>query len=327
METKFALRVTNVKELPSYDDQNFLVSTEHGEYVLKISNENESISFLEFLVSLLDFLQQTDLPLPKNVATMQNEKVTHFQKVGVAAPYYVRLMTYLPGTLFENVPSHSMQLLFNLGCFLGRLDKVLSTFPFDPKSNRPINWDLHNCIDIIECHKVFISSPSQLSLIDHFVKQYRKYVQPSMASLRRQFIHNDANGANLLVDDLAQSIVGIIDFGDVIYSELVNEIAIAIADCLLDKPRGILLHCAAEVIAGFNSEFELTYDEISLVFPLICIRLCVCLTSSAYMRSSSCRNDYVVGGDESMWNVLEIVKDVKPEEAFQFFLENIRKPE
>ena len=65
----------------------------------------------------------------------------------------------------------------------------------------------------------------------------RRHVAPRLASFRRSAIHGDANDYNVLVDARTQRVAGIVDFGDMVVSQTVNDVAIAMAYVALGKPR------------------------------------------------------------------------------------------
>ena len=81
--------------------------------------------------------------------------------------------------------------------------------------------------------------------------------------LRRSAIHGDANDYNVLVDPERMQIVGLLDFGDMVYSYTVGNVAIAIAYVVLDKadPRV----AANTVVEGYRSEFPLLDNELEAV--------------------------------------------------------------
>jgi ethanolamine-phosphate phospho-lyase len=62
---------------------------------------------------------------------------------------------------------------------------------------------------------------------------FRELVLPILPNLRTSIIHNDANEWNLLVQRGAIS--GIIDFGDITWAPLINELAIAISYGIMGK--------------------------------------------------------------------------------------------
>src|SRR5207247_7187822 len=93
----------------------------------------------------------------------------------------------------------------------------------------------------------------------------------------RSAIHNDPNDHNVLVggDDPAtrhQRIVGLVDFGDMVHSVTVADLAIAIAYGVLDKPDP--LAAAAAIVRGYHAANTLSADELDALFGLACPRLC-----------------------------------------------------
>ena len=63
-------------------------------------------------------------------------------------------------------------------------------------------------------------------LIKKFARDFEHYVTPLLPGLRKSVIHNDANDYNVIVggnDDLYgrnQRVVGVIDFGDMVYTAI-----------------------------------------------------------------------------------------------------------
>ena len=103
-------------------------------------------------------------------------------------------------------------------------------------------------------------------------------------------IHGDANDYNVLVDP-ERMIVGLIDFGDMVYSYTVGNLAIAIAYVVLDKadPRV----AAREVVDGYTSEFPLLENEIEALWPLVLLRLGMSVCLAAYQQKQRPENEYL----------------------------------
>src|SRR5262249_14078872 len=109
---------------------------------------------------------------------------------------------------------------------------------------------------------------------------------PRLASVRKAIIHGDLNDANILVGggpDLEarnQSVVGIVDFGDMVHSYRIGELAIAIAYAMLDCDDP--LNVAAAVVRGYSERSALDDNELKALFGLAVLRLCVsaCIAAS-----------------------------------------------
>ena len=65
--------------------------------------------------------------------------------------------------------------------------------------------------------------------IASFIAQFEADIAPRLATLRQQFLHNDLNVGNILVDETDESrIAGVIDFGDAEHTALIADVAIAL---------------------------------------------------------------------------------------------------
>ena len=69
--------------------------------------------------------------------------------------------------------------------------------------------------------------------------QFEGEILPRLAKLRGSVIHNDANDYNLLVRGATpweREVTGLLDFGDMVRTQTICELAIACAYAMLDKP-------------------------------------------------------------------------------------------
>ena len=94
---------------------------------------------------------------------------------------------------------------------------------------------------------------------------------PRLAAQRTQLVHNDFSPDNTLISADASRVCGIIDFGDVTVTALVNDVAIAAAYQLSDEPD--LLAPALDLIAGYHATTPLTAGELDLLPDLILARI------------------------------------------------------
>ncbi|HJU93832.1 MAG TPA: phosphotransferase, partial [Pyrinomonadaceae bacterium] len=111
-------------------------------------------------------------------------------------------------------------------------------------------------------------------------------------------IHGDANDYNVLVDPERMIIIGLIDFGDMVYSYTVGNLAIALAYVVLDKLDP--LAAAREVVEGYTSEFALTEDELDALWPLVLMRQLMSVCLAAYQRQQRPENEYLQISQQSI---------------------------
>lgn len=263
-------------ELPSERDRNFLLTAGGGEkFVLKIANVNEKEEVLAAQNAMLSHLVERVSFCPRVVPSISGEHMV------VVENHFVRVLTYLPGKPLGTVNKHSPELLYHLGCTLGQLSAALAGFDH-PAFHRDFHWDLMKGPQILKTYGPRIKSDSLRELI-------LGYQSPSFGELRRSVIHADANDYNILVED--DKVVGLIDFGDVVYSYTVGDLAIAVAYVVLGKAEPHA--AAAPVIEGYQEEFELSQDELHALWPLVRLRLCMSVCIAAYQQEQQPENEYL----------------------------------
>ena len=265
----FGLRA-RAQSLPSERDQNFLLTDRAGEkFVLKIANGLESRAFLEAENAVLKHVGS-------RVSFCQSP-VSDIVTVGDA--YFARLVRYLPGVPLAQI-RQTPELLCDLGRKLGQLDHALSDFDH-PAVHRDFHWDLANGNRIID---EFATLVENATLVSRCRVEFK-------SGLRRSVIHGDANDYNVLVEPERMSVTGLLDFGDMVYSYTVGDLAIAIAYAVLDNPDP---HAAADnVINGYASEFELRDEELEMLWPLVRLRLAMSVCIAAWQLREQPENEYL----------------------------------
>jgi Ser/Thr protein kinase RdoA (MazF antagonist) len=266
---KLLEQIKTARQLPSERDQNFLVTDDSGQQlVLKVANIAESRSFLEAQNAVLEYLA---------------ERVSFCQRViGEMAEFeghFVRVVTYLPGVPLAEIKPHTPGLLNDLGQKLGQLSRALADFDC-PAVHRDFYWDLAHGNRIINEYAPLIEDARLRELV------LKCRFKPE-TELRRSVIHGDANDYNVLVDPESMTVSGLIDFGDMIYSYTVGDLAIALAYVVLGEgdPR--------DVIAGYTSEFALLEDEREALWPLVRLRLAMSVCIAAHQTKREPENQYL----------------------------------
>lgn len=293
--------------LPSERDQNFLISGLDGpSAVLKIANAGEERRVLELQHQALDHVRvyAPDLAVPQVLAARNGATL-----VPAAGPdgrmYFIRALTYVPGTPLASARPHGPELLFSLGERLAAMDKALATFRH-PAMRRDLPWDLRRTGDLAG-HLARIADHDRRMLVARIVQRFDTEVGPRLAGLRASVIHNDWNDHNVLVrrrsDAEFPEVAGVVDFGDLLYSHAVCDLAIAAAYAMLGKPDP--LAAAADVLSGFVKRFPLEEAEIDVLFDLIRCRLAISVTLAAVQKAEAPSNDYLTVSETEAWALLE----------------------
>jgi 4-aminobutyrate aminotransferase-like enzyme/Ser/Thr protein kinase RdoA (MazF antagonist) len=310
----------SAKLLPGELDQNFYLRTSQGqEFVLKISHASEQWNILDLQNQALQHLatHTSSLVLPRVCPTTTGALIGTVVNAD-ETERFVRLLTYIPGRLLAQTNPHTPELLYSVGHMLGTLDSTLHTFTH-PAAQRTLKWDVQQASWIHE-YTHFISQPERRSLVERFLAQFETSVLPALLQLRTGMIHNDGNDYNVVIaasPSGQQQAMGVIDFGDMVYAPILCELAIATAYAILDKADP--LTAASHIVAGYHSAFPLTEAELSLLFPLICTRLCVSVTNSAYQQTIEPDNDYLRISERSAWALLEQLATIPQQLAHYTF--------
>ena len=268
VEDRFGIRAS-ARKLPSERDRNFLLTDDSGQqFVLKVANTSESRAFLEAQNAVLDYL---------------SERVSFCQRlIGEIAEFeghFVRLVTYLPGVPMAEIKPHTAGLLQDLGQKLGQLSRALAGFDH-PAVHRDFHWDLANGNRVVNEYAPLIED-------DHLRELVLKCRFEPETELRRSVIHGDANDYNVLVDPDSMTVSGLIDFGDMVYSYTVGDLAIALAYVVLGEGD------PHDVIAGYTREFGLLDEEREALWPLVRLRLAMSVCIAAHQIRRQPENEYL----------------------------------
>ena len=307
--------------LPSERDQNFLLETDKGEkFVLKIANALEDRAMLEAQHAALAHIARHISFCPRVVPAISGDTIS--QIASPSGNNFVWLVTYLPGTPLATAGQHSPELLRDLGRKIAQVNRALANFDH-PAIHRDFHWDLANGLRVIGQHAPLLADRGLRLLVDKVTSRFERETLPFLPRLRRSAIHNDANDYNVLVGgggiSTAQTVTGLIDFGDLVHSYTVADLAVAVAYAILEKPDP--LAAAAPVVSGYHSEHPLSEDEIAALFGLVTLRLCMSVCLTAYQQRQRPGDDYLSISEHSIRATLPKLAAIDPRLAEATFRE------
>lgn len=296
-----------IKALDGERDLNFLITTAGGKFVFKIANAEESPAMLECQHQV--FRRLADARVFARNATAQpsvNGRSIEFVETA-GAGHACRVLPFIEGRMLIDVGRPGTGLLDDLGRRLARLDRALQAYAH-PALERPLLWRMDRAPEVLAEFKPLLPKPERRQLVEHFESAYRESLLPRLDRLRRSVIHNDANRANVLVDDAGERVVSVIDFGDMIESWLAVEPALAATYAMLEQPDP--LGIAATLLRGYHGELALTRDEAAAVYDFICMRLCMSVCICAHQLQFEPDNDYLSIDIEPAWRLLAELRDM-----------------
>lgn len=314
---RFGLRGT-AAPLPGERDRNALITTGDGQRaVLKISHPAEDRAELELQHAALDHLARRapELQVPRVLRTDDGADIV--TEVIAGRPHLVRCLGWVEGRMLAETSPHDEGLLQSLGETLGALSGALQDFRH-PAARRTLKWDLARA-GWIRDHLGAVADPDRRAIAERFLARYDA-AGNSLATLRRSVAYNDANDHNIVVaasGPWPHRVVGVIDFGDLLETMTIADLAIGLAYAMLHKPDPLM--AAAAVIRGYHQRFPLTEPEIEQLFTLIGARLAVSVVNSAIQRSARPENAYLTITETPAWALLERLAQVPPALAHYLF--------
>jgi 4-aminobutyrate aminotransferase-like enzyme/Ser/Thr protein kinase RdoA (MazF antagonist) len=282
--------------LPSERDQNFLLQTAAGErFVLKIANAAEPVAMLEAQNAVLAHLTPRTA-LCQRVLPARDGRTLVELPARFGGRHMVRLLTWLPGETLGSRRHHSSALLEDVGRKAAELDGVLADFDH-PAIHREFYWDLARAFDVIRERSTLVTDEELRQLIERLTNRIEHQDAARLARLHRCAVHNDPNDYNVLVAGAGnlpltdRRVVGILDFGDLVHSYAIADVAIAGTYAALDKPHP--LDALVSVVRGYNAARPLNDEEISAVFPLVLLRLCTSVAVAAQQQTERPGDTYL----------------------------------
>lgn len=299
---EFGIHVTEIKKIAGYDNQNFLVIANKEKYILKTYLfDSELLDLVNAENDVLLYLQEKKKSgIPKPIAFVDGSFVKVIDNT------IFRLLSYLGGQFIAEATS-TQKLQETLGGFLANLDAQLLDFQHYVFKARKWEWD----IQYLHLNKKYIPaipSAKNRSVVAYFFQQYEENVVPKQEELRKSVIHNDANEWNILTQN--DHVTGIIDFGDLAYAPLINELAVAVTYACYGKPDS--LENAFPILKAYHAILPLEEKEISVLYYLIAARLCISVCNSANAKKNDPTNAYALISEEKAWRFLYHLLTVNP---------------
>lgn len=256
-------------------DQNYLLDAgDGGRWVLKIANADEDPQVTDFQIKALLHIATygRDITAPVLRRTEDGAESVVVERDG--ARHTVRVVSYLQGKPLENGPL-SAPLARAVGRTLAHLGQALQNFEHRGPP-QALLWDMKHALALRELLTT-VRDRSMRDLLMACLDDFEHYALPAFPVLRSQVIHNDLNPGNILVNARqADEVAGVIDFGDLQYSPLIVDVAVAAA--YWRNTTGDPLELFAELVAGYHAVSPLSATEAGLLYDLVCTRLATTVT-------------------------------------------------
>lgn len=298
----------SVRRLATEKDDTFIARLDSGDqFILKIAHPLEPLAELDLQIAVLRHLENRApaLPVPRIHPNVDGAFLTTVEED--TAPRSVRLMTYLSG----NVLASTSATFDQCGCIgevLAELRFALADFNH-PADGRIVAWDVTNLLSFSELAE-YVGDDDHRRWVEAALAIFAD-IQPRLASLRSQVLHNDFNTSNLVVDPRNPRFVnGVIDFGDTVRTAIAVDVATALMNQMPNLPglaRGEpYFEKAHALLAGYLRHADLTPEELEVIPVLAMGRVALRgLLTSWRARLFPDNSAYILRNTQAGWSHLQ----------------------
>lgn len=290
------------RQLDGERDGNFEIATSAGRFMLKVVHSSERRAVTECQTTVLTHLESVapELPVPRIVRARSGESFV-VPDSGPVAGRAIRVITFVEGRPLHGVRT-SAELRRNLGRASAALGAALSSFDH-PATTEPILWDLAHLTDLRPLIGE-LASTEHRGRLSALVDRFETTVRPSLSRQRKQVVHNDFSGDNILIGADGVSVSGILDFGDMVRTELINDVAVAAAYQLSDSDDPT--DTVVDLVQGYQQITPLRAEELDLLLELIVARTVVRLTITEWRAARFPENaTYILRNTPRTWSQLD----------------------
>ena len=293
------------------ENKNYLIKSKDGKrYVLKIADDVVTDEMLAFEAMVLEKIHTAGIgvEIPQVVPNQSGFDLVKF-RIKDGSVIRARLHRFLPGIPWYKVGPLSPSHLYDLGILLAKLDVTLSQIEA-PISHRTHPWDLSTASQ----HRTkvpLVKDPDRRRILEWMFHFYAASAKPNLVDLPHSVIHGDVNDENLLLQD--NQITGLLDFGDCLHNPTICELAVTLAYAMLDQENP--LEVGAQIVRSYHGVRPLSVDELTVLYPLICGRLCTTVSVAAERRQLNPDHPSWFVTEERAWRLLELLIELDPVDA------------
>ncbi|MFY9962139.1 phosphotransferase [Pseudomonas sp.] len=302
-----------LEKLGGERDLNFRVILEDGSSrLLKLSHPLENPDVVDFHNQAMRRIELRDpgLPVQRVHPSREGQYATFVEIDG--QHMLARLLSFEDGMPLHCVSRTTTAFRRVIGQSIARLDVALEGFTH-PAAGHALLWDMQHAAHLRPL-LIHIEPGQGRSLVEQSLDLYESVVLPQIPRLRKQVIHNDTNPHNIIVDAKSPSVLrSILDFGDMVYAPLVNEVAVAASYHL--GQVGDVLAPALDVIGAYHQHNRLTHDELVLLPALLATRLALALCINSWRAELHPENrQYILRNTQRAWANLNAMSSLSRSE-------------
>ena len=293
-------------ELGSMQDQNFRVRYDGGAHVVaKIAGVHTIRDVLELQNAALRYLAQRrdGFTSPEPLDMVSGHDILDHNG------HHVRVLTWIDGIPLGERAYVGAEDLQELGSLAARVSRALDGFTH-PGLERANGWDLRLAADVLTESRPHVPS-DWTGFIDTAIAPLSDLDE----GLPTVVVHGDVTPVNAVChpgDELSSRPIGVLDFGDIMRSWRIADVAAAAVGALEHPGTGDSLSAVLTVLAGYHSASPLTAAEIDAFWPLVVARTAVTAAISYRQWVGNARNGYAEGAVATGVRAMHRVSEIEP---------------
>lgn len=330
----YGLKVVKIQQLPSYDDLNYHILVDAGAnnryipevnadgYVVKILNSLQSAApaIIDAQHALCKYVRERGVSVQIPAVNKEGKEwsIETFKdpskgKDGILGPYLVRMVTFVPGTIFHKTP-YIPPSFYNVGLFVGKLTEAMKGFHHSFYDSYEMIWNLTK-IPLLRDFLAAVKDTRDVAVVTEVINAFEREIIPLYPKFSKGLIHGDVNEQNLIMTEIANQddvprdqrvhdVRALLDFNDVYKAYSVMDIATCIAYMSIDCPDEGQIDAGGHVLAGYLQSCSLNVDEFDSLKTLVCCRLCQSIVLGAHSYSLQPGNTYLLTTSKRGWPLL-----------------------
>jgi Ser/Thr protein kinase RdoA (MazF antagonist) len=305
-----------LRHIDTEKDDTFRLTASDVTYLVKVSSPHEAWPDIDLQTATMLYLRETAADLPVQLPVPGRDgRFSYRLALDGHAGRVLRVLTFLPGQLLADDDPTPLQ-VHDIGRMCGRLSLALRKFQH-PRQDRTVIWDLR-WFDRMRPLLRHLTDPRQRALATEVFDRFDAAVVPAMPRLPKQIVHGDFSPYNLLVAPAGPDYVrGVIDFGDVVRTARVFDVAVGMANLLCDDPADPWSKAVA-FVGGYLEVRALSEAERALLGVCAQARVVLRILMAGWRAVvDPARRDYLLSHSVKDWTNLELAHAVSEQQIIE----------
>ena len=309
VRTRFGVEGRAV-ELGSQQDANFRIDTDAEAFVLKVSNPAFGAGDLDAQDRAAAHVGalEPEVLVPEAVPGVDGRTLQPIEVGG--EPTTARLVRYVEGRMLSESAYLAPPIVAALGDLAGRTTRALASFEAE-LPQRELQWDLRHAEEVVTRLASYVSVPGGSEAVQRAAAEAGSALVALTQVLPTQPIHGDLTDDNVVAvtdDDGRLRPVGVIDFGDLVQSWAVGELAVTLSSLLAHA--GTDLARLLPAVRAFDAVRPLSDAELAALWPLTVLRAAALMVSGQHQASIDRGNEYAAKNLDREWQIFEVATSV-----------------